>query len=246
MDTPSDSPSRWGTVPGGDAPLQDQLAVAQFNALRAELVSLRENMIKLGLWSIAVFPTLMTLVSGRKLGAKSTPTGKEPATEMVTNLGQDLESLLICGSPIMVSFCALLFCSLHCSVMRIGGFIKDQIESKMMTHGGWEHFLEGQGRRLPEKCFLAVMMGFYLTYFSVAFMIARNSAPEQLRFAFCVVYWAVLSVTIIACLVAFRFRAKNASSDQTARLARTVALSIARSGLKARRTGQASINPAAS
>jgi hypothetical protein len=82
-------------------------------------------MIKLGLWSIAVFPTLMTLVGGRKLGAKGTPTGNEPATETVTNLGQDLESLLICGSPIMVSLCALLFCSLDCGVMRIGGFIKD-------------------------------------------------------------------------------------------------------------------------
>lgn len=206
------SPSCLPDLPQGAASVSDSLAVAQFNALRAELVSLRENMMRLALLSIAGFPTLLTLADGWS---------RAP--------GQSLAILVICASPVMVSLCALLLCSLHFGVMRIGGFIRTEIEARIMKHSGWEEYLDGTpGRRLPEKCFLTVMMVVYITYFGVAFMLADASAPQQFGNALRVVYGLAFVVSAIACSVSFRFGG-DAQRDIGPRAGRSTGLSASSS-----------------
>lgn len=146
------------------APPTDPLLVAQYQSLRAEIISIRENVVKLATLGITGLPALA----------------------MFADEGSPLAPVLYVG-PVIVTMFMFFLMTLQNGLLRAGHFIQVYIESDLVRtgHVGWERYLDGSlVNRRPDLHFALALTSVHCLYYVGSVYLAFSALQREFHAPF--------------------------------------------------------------
>jgi hypothetical protein len=134
--------------------------IIQFQALRAEILGIKERVVRLQVIGVTGIPLLIG--AGERF---------------------DLSAVMMAGPLITLVFAFMLVFE-QSSLMRVGEYIKDHLEQDQLCPDnllGWEHWLEDKpGRRIAETFFAWAAYIAFAIYFAIGTFLAYESINQKL------------------------------------------------------------------